>query len=205
MLHRFPPGWALRHGFVPDALRPHFVDGIGATMLVDYTSSDCGPYRELLFVPGKFRTLSGQTYYSITRIFVSTRTSVTSGIANWGIPKELAAFDWELDGRLERVTVRQDDMPVAEFAFSSSGGLALPVTTDILPASFRTLVQLENDETVLTAPSGSGNLALARLAQVTVNPALFPDLSEVKPFLTVKAEPFRLGFPVPRRERVTWS
>ena len=198
MVYRFPRDWALRHGFIPAARASSFVGGFGAVMLVDYAASDCGPYRELLFVPGKFRSADGSSRYAITKIFVSTQVSVDSGIANWGIPKELADFSWQR-GHLERMRVAQGEMPIAEFQFSSSQMLSLPVTTAILPEFLRTLEQHTLDgQTLLTAPSGAGRLQPARLEDVTINPALFPDLSEFKPILTVKAEPFTLKFPVPR-------
>lgn len=198
LVYRFPHDWALRHGFIPPMRASSFLGGFGAVMLVDYISSDCGPYRELLFVPGQFRSADGSSRHAITKIFVSSQVSVDSGIANWGIPKELADFDWQR-GDLERVRVAQGDMPIAEFGFSSSQRFSLPVTTIVLPAALRTLEQHGLDaRRLLTAPSGAGHVQPARLEDVTVNPALFPDLSDFKPFLTIKAEPFTLGFPVPR-------
>ncbi len=198
LVYRFPRDWALRHGFIPLNRASSFLGGFGAVMLVDYAASDCGPYRELLFVPGKFRSRDGSSRYAITKIFVSTKVSVDSGIANWGIPKELAEFDW-VRGDLERVRVAQCDMPIAEFQFSSSQTFSLPVTTAILPAALRTLEQhMPDGRNLLTAPSGAGRVQPAKLEEVTVNPALFPDLSDFNPILTVKAEPFTLSFPVPR-------
>ena len=198
LVYRFPRDWALRHGFIPAHRASSFLGGFGAVMLVNYASSDCGPYRELLFVPGKFRSADGSSRYAITKIFVSTQVSVDSGIANWGIPKELAQFDWQ-HGSLERVRVAQGDMPIVEFGFSSSQTFSLPVTTAILPEFLRTLEQHGLDgQRLLTAPSGAGRVQPARLEDLTINSALFPDLSEFKPLVTVKAEPFTLGFPVPR-------
>ncbi len=198
LIYRFPRDWALRHGFIPPERASSFLGGFGAVMLVDYAMSDCGPYRELLFVPGKFRSAGGSSRYAITKIFVSTQVSVDSGIANWGIPKELAEFSWQR-GDLERVRVAQGDMPIAEFGFTSSQTFSLPVTTAILPEFLRTLEQHTPDgRRLLTAPGGAGRVQAARLEDVTVNPALFPDLSDFKPLVSVKAEPFTLSFPVPR-------
>ena len=198
LVYRFPKDWVLRHGFIPPIRASSFLGGFGAVMLVDYAVSNCGPYRELLFVPGKFRSRDGSSRYAITKIFVSTQVSVDSGIANWGIPKELAEFDWAR-GDLEQVRVVQGDMPIAQFRFSSSQTFSLPVTTAVLPAALRTLEQHTPDgQTLLTAPSGAGHVQLAKLEDVTVNSALFPDLGEFTPLLTVKVEPFTLSFPVPR-------
>lgn len=76
---------------MPGSLRASFVGGYGALMLVDYSESNCGPYRELLLIPGSFR-VRDKTLASISRIFVSTTESLASGRRNWGIPKELADF-----------------------------------------------------------------------------------------------------------------
>ncbi|HOS96166.1 MAG TPA: hypothetical protein PLU54_00795, partial [Deltaproteobacteria bacterium] len=55
-------------GFVPDALKGRFAGGVGMVMYVDYRSSDVGPYREILFIPGMF-DVGGRKYFSISRIF----------------------------------------------------------------------------------------------------------------------------------------
>lgn len=57
-------------------------------------TSGVGPYRELLFIPGAFH-INGRYTFSIPKIYVSTETSVNSGIKNWGIPKEVADFTVE--------------------------------------------------------------------------------------------------------------
>ena len=85
-----PPPWDLTgRGYVflftgaPDVRGPttppgsRFAGGLGAVMLLDYTSSDVGPYRELLFVPGRY-SLGGRRCYSISRIYVSTPESVAN-------------------------------------------------------------------------------------------------------------------------------
>lgn len=199
LVYRFPHAWALRHGNIPPSRASSFLGGVGAVMLVDYAESDCGPYRELLFVPGKFRGRDGKSRYSITKIFVSTQVSVDSGVKNWGIPKELAAFEWTRDGNAEHVRVVQGDMPVAEFKLSSSIA-SMQLTTSFVPEAWRTLEQTGvNGETLLTTLDGDGWMSLAKLEDVTVNPALFPDLNEFKPLVVTKAEAFTLRFPVPRR------
>ncbi len=53
-LYRFTRGWLLEHGAIPPQLAARFVGGLGALMLVDYQSGTADPYRELLFMPGKF-------------------------------------------------------------------------------------------------------------------------------------------------------
>jgi hypothetical protein len=90
LVYRLPKPWLLEHGHIPAHLEPQFVGGLSALMLVDYAQSNCGAYRELLFVPGQFRSPDGN-FWSISRIYVSSQASVDNGIANWGIPKEFVA------------------------------------------------------------------------------------------------------------------
>ncbi len=74
-------------------------------MALDYASSDAGPYRELLYIPGRTsvqlpKRIGG---HSISHIYVTTAMSRDSGEENWGIPKQLGAIDWRAprDGRTE--------------------------------------------------------------------------------------------------------
>lgn len=92
LLAHFPEAFVREHGFLAKYQRDGYRGYIGAVMLVDYHTSGVGPYRELLFIPGLFN-LAGQTTFSISKIYVSTRDSVWNGIENWGIPKELADFN----------------------------------------------------------------------------------------------------------------
>jgi hypothetical protein len=94
---------------------------------------------------------------------------------------------------------------MAEFVFSSANW-GVNVNADMLAPRLRTLAQLDaNGDTVLTAPTGSGSVHLAKLEAVTVNSALFPDLNEFKPLVVTRADPFRLTFPVPTRRRLAWT
>ncbi len=207
LVYRFERDWALEQGFIPASRRSSFIGGFGAVMLVDYLESNCGPYRELLFVPGKFRLNNGSVNYAITKIYVSTQISVDSGIANWGIPKELADFEWHSSQSSDEIQISRHGQTMLEAQFSS-GGLSVPVNASWLPTAWRTLAQpeLEPDLTprnpgqlLLTAPSAMGSVRLARRLELRTNQQLFPNLESIKPLLVVKTDPFEMHFPVPRR------
>jgi hypothetical protein len=178
-------------------------------MLVDYAQSNCGAYHELLFVPGQFASPQGK-FWSISRIYVSSQTSVDNGIANWGIPKEFAEFSWQRQGRLERVGVGN----FAEFVFSSSG-IGLPIGLNSLPAPWRTLLHPELTgrsllpadcgKNLLTTLSGQGTMRPARLHSARAEAAHFPDLEHLRPVSAVLAEPFNLIFPIPRLGEESWQ
>ena len=103
LFYRFPREFVLENGFVPPELCQSFVGGFGSVMLVDYQTSNVGPYRELLFIPGQFQ-FGSKRYYAITKIYVSTQISVENGRINWAIPKEIADFHISADRQTFAVT-----------------------------------------------------------------------------------------------------
>lgn len=195
-LYRFSKTFLQDPSVLPKALRSHWVGGPGAVMLVSYTSSNVGPYGELLLVPGKFSTPRGK-FYCITKIYVSSQASVTHGQANWGIPKQLADFEFETLSRGRRaVRVSRDGACFAAWELKSRG-LSMPVTTAVVPASMGTLAQPWAGQTFLTTPSGRGWMRRAKVETATLDGEMFPDVSTQSLLGTVEVRDFRLGFPEP--------
>ncbi len=211
VVYRLPKSWLLEHGGIPAHLQNAFVGGFSALMLVDYSSSNCGGYQELLFVPGMFQVSSGQRFLSISQIMVSSASSVQWGIRNWGIPKSFANFIWSRDGVTERVEVLQNNISVAEFVFSS-GNTALLISLGVVPATWRTLMHPELEginlvpkalgDILLTTLAGTGKMRLAKLHLARGDGLHFPNLELIKPVAAVLAEPFNLVFPIPQRVKL---
>ncbi len=196
LLYRFKRDFVEREGRVPAFLRGCFRGGLGSVMLVNYASSDAGPYGECLFIPGKFR-FRGKRLNSITKIYVSTQESVVNGRANWGIPKEQADFSFEPAGdgtECVRVTLPEGQALCMSL---KSFGPAFPVSTRLLPFP---LVQEHEGSLFYTNFFGKGKGRLARVLNVETDPALFPDLSSVKPLALVRVAPFSITFPVAESE-----
>ena len=171
-----------------------YAGGLGWVMLVDYQTSDAGPYREMLFIPGKFRW-QGARYYSISTIYVSTAASVVNGRSNWGIPKQLADFTvTPEDEHTERFSVSLEGQPIADFRLRSFGP-ELAVTSRLFPARPRTLVQNLEGRTYLTTPGGSGSVQPAQLLSADIDGQHFPDIRGARLLAAVRASNFRLTFP----------
>ncbi|MFT2720651.1 hypothetical protein ACMT4L_11660 [Deinococcus sp. A31D244] len=189
----------------------------GVLMLVRYASSPVGPYDELLWAEVRGSPVGLRP--TVTRIVVSTEASVVWGRRNWGIPKELAAFQWSGaglvggpdgwhgEGGQVRVTGAGGEM-LAHLGFRA-GGPRLPVWTGAVPGAWRTLAQPnltpEPDAagprgtllpTVLTTVQARGQVQAARLS--VVQGAFHPALMDSRPLLTLAAPEFRMVFPVPR-------
>lgn len=183
--------------FVPESLKASFTGGIGTVMYVDYLYSDAGAYQELLFIPGTFDFAAGR-YFSITKIFVSTHDSVVNGRNNWGIPKEIAGFTREKkDPSTECIRIFKDGTAAAELTFRSYP-LRVPVTTGLVPRSWRTLAHVYQDGTYLTTPMARGSIAPARLVDFSVNESFFPDFTRGRIIAVSKIPRFFMVFPKAR-------
>ena len=170
---------------------------------VDYAASGCGPYRELLFIPGSFPFEDGRRHFTISRIVVSTWESAVNGRANWGIPKDRADFDVRshpANLRETSIVVRADDgremcaLTLAVTAFAPR----LPVPGFLVPEGLRTLAQRFGGRTYYYAPASSGWLQPGRLLEWRFDPELFPDLRGSRVVAACSIPSFRLGFPVAR-------
>ncbi len=193
LLYRFSEAFVNQSVHIPDFLKGKFAGGFGSVMLVDYETSNAGPYGELLFIPGKFNHL-GQKRNTISKIYVSSLASVENGRRNWGIPKQQADFHFEkLDNQREHIQINLGETVLADFIIKS-GGPAFPVDTQLMPFP---LVQLQDDQYFYTKFSGSGKGRLAKIEQIHIDPVGFPDISQCRPIAVIKVDPFRITFPEP--------
>jgi len=117
-----------------------FTGGFGMIQVVRYTSTPCGPYDELIYIPGFFKTPFSKTpKYRITRIYVSNLDTLYNGRKNWGIPKHLAVFNFNEDiTRVEVSLPPQDGIDQEPFFIGRInkgilGMLSIPITTWIFP------------------------------------------------------------------------
>ena len=194
---RFGEGVLDADPFTPSSLRGRRRSGNwGYIMLVDYADSAVGPYKELLFIPGRFDDVDGGKRYSISRIFVSSQASVDNGRRNWGIPKELAEFDLHYDakGGVEAEVSRKGEV-FCRLGFKKLS-FALPVTTALLPQSLLTLSQHWQGQHYIYTPAASGRAALATLQSCWADADVFPELHQAKPVLAVATTRFSMTFPV---------
>jgi hypothetical protein len=198
-LYRFDRAFIAENGQVPAGLMSEFRGGFGSVMLIDYTTSPVGPYRELLFIPGRFQ-FGRRRYYHITRIYVSTMVSVENGQENWGIPKAQADFEIEqVDERVQRFRVSHNGELFFQ-AETKAGLLRLPINTAINPFPARLLQRRERDGAWLsTEPYGGGTVSLVgTLNELTIDGAHFPDVTGYDPLAVIEVVTFRLNFPIPQ-------
>ncbi len=213
-LGKFPPPWNLTgRGYIVlarfdlDFLRTRgFLDpGLAGSlngrfawwMYVDYQTADCGPYRELLFIPGTCAFASGR-FLTISRIFVSSVESVVNGRKNWGIPKDRCDFSAEY-GRegLDRVRLSNGSGEIARLVFKPFGPL-LPMIVPLLPRAWVTLGQHHQGNEFIYTPSVSGWFRFARVIEAGCDPAVFPDFARGRVAGCFEVPEFKMTFPISR-------
>ena len=198
---RLPAGDPARTAFVPPALQATVKAAFSVLMCVAYDEAPCGPYRELLFIPGTMN-FGDARHPSISRILVSTWDSVVNGRSNWGIPKDRADFDWTHDGGGDHWRVTSDAREVCSLEFTEPAGVRLPLRTSWVPRTFGVLAQRLDGRTYYYRPEATGNLRLCRVRQWRFDPTLFPDLASATVLTAARIEGFQMVFPVARVSRI---
>ena len=177
--------------FLSEFFKNNFAGGLASLMIVEYQSSNAGPYNEVLLIPGKFN-YKGKKKNTISKIFVSTMASVENGIRNWAIPKEFADIKFEQESNCcEKITASVGGKEFFSASFSKYW-FPFPVHTAFLPFP---LVQLMDYKAYFTKFKGKGWGCLAKLVSIKTNPAYFPNLSSKKIIAAIRVDPFRISFP----------
>ena len=190
LLYHFPRSFV--EPWLAPELRAAYRGGIGAVICVDYVTSNVGPYRELLFIPGSFGRQ--QRDYSISQIFVSTLMSMVSGQANWAIPKQLAAF--AISPSFQHFSAFDRGIPFFRLDVRAVGPY-IPLRTAWSPVQ-PALIQHRAEETWLrTRPFGRAAMQLARVRNVVSDGVHFPAIGRFQPLVALFAHGFSLTFPTP--------
>jgi hypothetical protein len=194
---RLPVADPARTAFLPAELQASLKSAVSVLMCVTYDSAPCGPYRELLFIPGTAQFGLGR-FPTISRILVSTWDSVVNGRRNWGIPKDQATFDWARADGNDHWRVSSDGREVCGLEFTPPVGPRLPLRSHWVPRAIGTVAQRLAGSTYYVRPEARGWMRLCRLRQVRCNDALFPDLGRATVLAALRIEDFRMVFPVAR-------
>ena len=192
-LYKFDNSFLVEKNLIPKFLKNKKTKGLGAIMLVNYENTPIGSYHELLFIPSKF-SFPNRNLATISKIYVSTEESVNCGIKNWGIPKELANFNFtKIDKKRTKVEVTKDSIQIASFTFKETI-IPIPVSTNIMKFP---LIQKKNDNLYITNFEGFGKGKMAIIEEQNINDKFFPNVSNQTPLITIKVDKFNIKFPKP--------
>ncbi len=169
--------------------------GVGAVAFIDYRASGVGAYGELLFIPGRLTSVDGKPRHSITKIYVSSQASIDSGRANWGIPKERAYFQREVQlANLDSIKMWVDGAPAFELSVTP-GLVKLAANSRLCPIP---LAQRLNGSEYRMRLSAAARVSLMEINTLTIDSSYFPDVSAFKPVGAIKLTNFAITFPKPK-------
>lgn len=198
LFYLLPPEQTRDDTFAPLELAGRQVGRITIVILVDYRESNAGAYREIFIAPGAFRFFDDRVYRSVTKIYVETQASVVGGRQNWGIPKELAAFEIRAEGPgVETYVASSGGSPFAEMTLRSHAP-GLPAAPWMLPLTFRRFAQVLDGRSCAFDFSMSGTARRVSVVSARFDPTRFPDLNRGRFLAGARMSHLAMNMPVPR-------
>lgn len=179
--------------FQPFGLAESKLGRLVQIMLVRYHSSPVGPYDELLFLDHAFVGLKMHSH--IPKIYVSSQSSVDEGRYHWGIPKELAKFEWEHTAQQLSCKITHDNETLSINLNLSDQKHVLAVSSNLVPSSFLKIKQHDQHFVYQFSPSFQGHLSYISQATWTDTQNIFPDLSQALFLKGFYSTDFNLIFP----------
>lgn len=184
---------------IPLDIRDSLKAPVSVLMYVDYTHSNAGPYKELLYIPGTVQfssKLGNKRLLTISNIVVSSASSVKNGRINWGIPKNLCSFDVaQGPEQLQEVSLHREGTPQFELAYQGKG-FTFPIHTGLVPAFMKTLGQRWDNKEFLYSPSAKGKARFARVQVLKNMGDAFPDIDLADVVTALEITQFQMTFPV---------
>lgn len=160
---------------------------LGGVYLAQYEDGSSLTYNELIVVAGVVRRQ--QTIGAwVSHIYVDNPDSVAGGREIWGMPKELATFDWQMGGR--QVVVHQDDRVLC--SLSSSWRVSLLRQTIAFP-----VYSLLNSNFLLFGGTASANFGLVGVKLEVPDPSPFKRLLDTMPISAFSADSLELRVDAP--------
>ncbi|MFT5924329.1 MAG: hypothetical protein ACJASL_004177 [Paraglaciecola sp.] len=194
LVMRLSKSWKARYGL------SDYKGLIASLCLVNYQTSPVGPYCEILFIPGTLKNPKGK-HLSISHIFVDSENSMKAGQKNWGIPKKMAKFDWQDDGKTVQVDIKHEGHPCFTFKAKRLGP-SIPIIEAMLPI---TLYQKRDNHHFWTKPKAKGQAKFASVSDLggsnNEDGQGFPDLSSQTILAASIIDGFSMRFPEAIQEK----
>lgn len=162
-------------------------------VLVRYHTSPVGPYDELLLLDHKMNHF--KMHSNIPKIYVSTQASIDEGRFHWGIPKELAQFNWEFTKTCLLCEISTQGEKLRIHLNLSNPSFSFPVSSNILPSQLLRIQQQDQQYQYNFSPSFKGHLTYISQAQWHSSQNIFPDLSQALFLKGFYSKNFELIFP----------
>lgn len=160
---------------------------------VRYRESPVGPYDELLILDHAL--LTQRRLNTIPKIYVSTEISVQHGQQYWGIPKELAAFEWHEQNNEIRFTVHFSQQSMSILFTKQMNPQILRISSNCIPSLLLNIQQDWHNKHYQFTPQFRGHLSRLASVQWKNTQSIFPDFSQARYLQGFAVPEFDLIFP----------
>jgi hypothetical protein len=174
-------------------LAPSPIGRVIQIMLVRYHKSPVGPYDELLILDHPL--MSKRHLSSIPKIYVSTPASVMNGQRFWGIPKQLAQFEWVIKDDVVycNISFQQQEMSLHLQKYKHSQ--TFYINSHHIPARLLNIHQTWQGLHYQFSPQFRGKLCKLKQASWKNTLDIFPDFSQAKYLQSFYVPEFKLTLP----------
>ncbi len=194
-------GFILNYWLTPQFLKKfrHFGLSYSSTgrlvqvILVRYQDTPIQPYDELLILDHPLMTQ--RILSTIPKIYVSTTESVIHGRRLWGIPKELARFEWRRQQNQLFCHIASSEHEMSLHIGFSPYFKGVPVNSKHLPKQLMQIDQFDGQQHYRFRPEFKGSLNVIYQAYWKNTGCLFPDFSQAIFLKGLYVPAFDLIFP----------
>ena len=180
-------------------LAPSPIGRVIQVILGRYKESPVGPFDELLILDHPLMSI--RRLSSIPKIYVSTKTSVVHGQHFWGIPKQLAQFEWLIKDDVVycNISFAQQEMSLCLQKYKHSQDFY--INSHHVPARLLNIHQIWQGLHYQFSPQFRGKLAKLKQASWKNTLDIFPDFSQAKYLQSFYVPEFRLTLPTAKIEK----
>ena len=174
-------------------IAPSPIGRVVQVLLVRYHESPVGPYDELLLLDHPL--ISKRRLSSIAKIYVSTETSVVHGQHFWGIPKQLAEFEWVIKDDVAYCTISFEQQEMSLCLYKYKHSQTFYMNSHHLPARLLNIQQTWQGLHYQFSPQFRGKLCKLKQAAWKNTLDIFPDFSQAKYLHSFYVPEFQLTLP----------
>ena len=136
-----------------------------------------------------------QRLSSIAKIYVSTETSVVHGQHFWGIPKQLAEFEWVIKDDVAYCTISFEQQEMSLCLYKYKHSQTFYMNSHHLPARLLNIQQTWQGLHYQFSPQFRGKLCKLKQAAWKNTLDIFPDFSQAKYLHSFYVPEFQLTLP----------
>ena len=174
-------------------IAPSPIGRVVQVILVRYHESPIGPYDELLLLDHPL--ISKRRLSSIAKIYVSTETSVVHGQHFWGIPKQLAEFEWVIKDDVAYCTISFEQQEMSLCLYKYKHSQTFYMNSHHLPARLLNIQQTWQGLHYQFSPQFRCKLCKLKQAAWKNTLDIFPDFSQAKYLHSFYVPEFQLTLP----------